>query len=104
MSFERILVPVDFSDHSARAVETAQELAKAFSAKLILLHCYQVNPGAVSPYGIVLPEGQPDDPGDVETKAVSRHPMVVEPRHGQPAKPGRLGRGNGLERAAEGIG
>ena len=57
MAFRRILVPVDFSDHSARALETAQELAKAFDATLLLLHCYQVNPGAVSPYGIVLPEG-----------------------------------------------
>lgn len=57
MSFRKILVPVDFSDHSARAVEVARELAKAFGAKLVLLHCYQVNPGAVSPYGIVLPEG-----------------------------------------------
>ena len=57
MSFRRILVPVDFSDHSSRAVETARDLAKAFDAKLLLLHCYQVNPGAVSPYGLVLPEG-----------------------------------------------
>lgn len=57
MSFRTILVPVDFSDHSAQALETARELAKAFDARLVLLHCYQVNPGAVSPYGIVLPEG-----------------------------------------------
>ena len=57
MSFRKILVPVDFSDHSARALETARELAKALDSKLLLLHCYQVNPGAVSPYGIVLPEG-----------------------------------------------
>jgi nucleotide-binding universal stress UspA family protein len=57
MSFQRILVPVDFSDHSAQALEMARELAKAFGSKLILLHCYQVNPGAISPYGIVLPEG-----------------------------------------------
>ena len=57
MSFRKILVPVDFSDHSARALETARELAKAFDSKLLLLHCYQVNPGAISPYGIVLPEG-----------------------------------------------
>lgn len=57
MSFRKILVPVDFSDSSARALETARELAKALGSKLLLLHCYQVNPGAVSPYGIVLPEG-----------------------------------------------
>ena len=56
MSFRRILVPVDFSAHSDRALEIARELAKAFGSKLVLLHCYQVNPGAVSPYGIVLPE------------------------------------------------
>ena len=57
MSFRKILVPVDFSDHSERALETARELAKAFDSKLLLLHCYQVSPGAISPYGIVLPEG-----------------------------------------------
>jgi len=57
MSFRKILVPVDFSEHSEKAVEMARELARAFDAKLLLLHCYQVNPGAVSPYGIVLPEG-----------------------------------------------
>ena len=57
MSFQRILVPVDFSDHSSQALEMARELAKAFGSKLILLHCYQVSPGAISPYGIVLPEG-----------------------------------------------
>ena len=56
MSFRRILVPVDFSDHSVRALEIARELAKTFGSKLVLLHCYQVNPGSVSPYGIVLPE------------------------------------------------
>ena len=56
MSFRRILVPVDFSNHSDRALEIARELAKAFGSKLVLLHCYQVNRGAVSPYGIVLPE------------------------------------------------
>jgi nucleotide-binding universal stress UspA family protein len=56
VGFQRILVPIDFSEHSEQALEMARELAKAFNAKLLLLHCYQVNPGAVSPYGIVLPE------------------------------------------------
>lgn len=56
MGFQRILVPIDFSEHSERALEMARDLAKAFDAKLLLLHCYQVSPGAVSPYGIVLPE------------------------------------------------
>ncbi len=54
---EKILVPVDFSEHSARALEMAIDLAKAFGAELQLLHCYQAQPLSISPYGIVLPEG-----------------------------------------------
>jgi nucleotide-binding universal stress UspA family protein len=54
----KILVPVDFSDDSARALQEAIGLAKIFKAELHLLHCYQINPGAasMSPYGIVVPE------------------------------------------------
>ncbi len=53
---QTILVPLDFSDHSARAFEMAVALAKALGAKLELLHCYQLNSGGMSPYGMVLPE------------------------------------------------
>ena len=53
--FEKILVPVDFSEHSIAAVETAIELAGVFDSKLHLLHCYQIQPGGVSPYGIAIP-------------------------------------------------
>ena len=56
MSFQKILVPVDFSDHSAKALEFALELAAAFKARIELLHCYQLSPAALSPYGMVLPE------------------------------------------------
>ena len=56
MSFQKILVPVDFSEHSAKALDAAIELAKAFGGKLTLRHCYQIQPAGVSPYGIVLPE------------------------------------------------
>jgi nucleotide-binding universal stress UspA family protein len=56
----KILVPVDFSDHSARALEEAIGLAKTFRAEMHLLHCYRINPGAITPamapYGIVIPE------------------------------------------------
>jgi nucleotide-binding universal stress UspA family protein len=37
----RILVPVDFSDHSRRALAVARELARILGAELELLHCYQ---------------------------------------------------------------
>ena len=53
---EKILVPVDFSEHSAKALEMAVDLAKSFGASIQLLHCYQIQPAGVSPYGIVLPE------------------------------------------------
>lgn len=54
-TIRKILVPVDFSPHSAAALDVAIELAKRFEAGIHLLHCYPVNPGAISPYGIVVP-------------------------------------------------
>jgi nucleotide-binding universal stress UspA family protein len=56
LTVRRILVPVDFSACSERAVETALALAKAFGAEVHLLHCYQVTPATLAPYGIVVPE------------------------------------------------
>lgn len=51
-----ILVPVDFSEYSQAAFDAAIDLAKELGAKLHLLHCYQINVGGVSPYGVVLPQ------------------------------------------------
>ena len=56
MDIRKILVPVDFSDHSQRALDEAIGLAKAFGAQLHLLHCYQIHATAIAPYGIVVPE------------------------------------------------
>ena len=56
MEIRKILVPVDFSDHSQRALEEAIGLAKTTGAQLHLLHCYQIHSSAVAPYGIVVPE------------------------------------------------
>jgi nucleotide-binding universal stress UspA family protein len=56
MEIRKILVPVDFSDHSQRALDEAIWLAKAFDAQLHLLHCYQIHPVPVAPYGIAVPE------------------------------------------------
>ena len=56
MKIEQILVPVDFSDHSAKALETAIELARQFDARIHVLHAYPQYLGAVSPYGIVTPQ------------------------------------------------
>ena len=56
MQIRQILVPVDFSEHAEEALGTALGLAKVFGAELHLLHCYQINPSTVSPYGMVIPE------------------------------------------------
>jgi len=50
--FEKILVPIDFSDHSTAALDVAAEFAKTFGATIRLLHCYRLDPTAVSPYGV----------------------------------------------------
>jgi nucleotide-binding universal stress UspA family protein len=55
--FRKILVPIDFSDHSSAALDLAIDLARTYGATLHLLHCYPIDPGAISPYGIVIPEG-----------------------------------------------
>jgi nucleotide-binding universal stress UspA family protein len=55
-AIRRILVPTDFSADADRAYEVALQLAKLHGAEVTLLHCYQINPGGISPYGIALPE------------------------------------------------
>lgn len=55
MKFDRVLVPVDFSPSSARAVDYALELAAVFGSEIHLLHCYMTNPGSLSPYAPGLP-------------------------------------------------
>lgn len=51
-----ILIPIDFSADSAKALDEGIGLAKVFGAKVHLLHCYQINAGGVSPYGLVFSE------------------------------------------------
>ena len=47
--FDKILVPLDGSEHSLKALEEAAEIAKNFSGKLTLIHVYSVQP-------IIMPE------------------------------------------------
>jgi nucleotide-binding universal stress UspA family protein len=55
MKIKTILVPVDFSSHSEKAVETAVEFAKAFGAEVHLLHAYSLPVGVVGPYDYQIP-------------------------------------------------
>jgi nucleotide-binding universal stress UspA family protein len=41
-SMKTILVPTDFSEIAAMATETAMDLAKAFSASVVLMHAYEL--------------------------------------------------------------
>lgn len=54
--YKTILVPVDFSDDSAEALDRAIELAKQFDSKIHLMHSYPIHVGGIAPYGMVVPE------------------------------------------------
>lgn len=47
MSMQRLLVPVDGSEHSKRAVEYAAEMAKLIGAEVVLLHCHRTVPSVL---------------------------------------------------------
>ena len=50
-SIRSILVPVDFSNHSRKALHTALDFAERLGAEVHLLHCFKVFEGSISPYG-----------------------------------------------------
>jgi nucleotide-binding universal stress UspA family protein len=56
--FENILVPLDGSEHSSRALTAAIQIAKAFRGKLTLIHVYSVS---VTP--VMMPESMGSMPG-----------------------------------------
>jgi nucleotide-binding universal stress UspA family protein len=47
--FEKILVPLDGSEHSIKALETAVQIAHKFNGKITLIHVYSIGGLAVSP-------------------------------------------------------
>lgn len=55
MKFKKILVPIDFSSHSDKAVEAAVELARAFDGELHLVHAYSMPMAMVGPYDYQIP-------------------------------------------------
>ena len=42
--FEKILIPLDGSDHSVHALQSAVQIAKKFSGRITLIHVYSVAP------------------------------------------------------------
>lgn len=56
-----ILVAVDFSEPSHRAVDAAVELAKATGAKLTIFHAFELPMPAVTPYEVAIPAAYLDE-------------------------------------------
>jgi len=71
--FENILVPLDGSEHSLRALEIAIQITKKFDGKITLLHIYSVG---VRP--IVMPEPTTLTPPSVPIMAPADFSKVVE--------------------------
>ena len=68
---QTILVPTDFSTHSEKALEVAKRLAKLSGGKIHLLHCYQINVGGISPYGVTVPEELNREVRDAAAKRIA---------------------------------
>lgn len=47
--FEKILVPLDGSEHSIKALETAVQIAHKFNGTITLIHVYSIGGLAISP-------------------------------------------------------
>lgn len=56
VTFRNLLVPMDFSAHSERALECAIDLAEKFDARLHLLHAYHLPLHLGTPDQIVIPQ------------------------------------------------
>jgi nucleotide-binding universal stress UspA family protein len=72
---QRILVALDFSEHSDRALDQAIEFAKQFGASLELLHVFDLPIPIVNPYEIAIP------PGYVQEAEESARNKLEERKH-----------------------
>ena len=73
MQIRTILVPVDFSDNAAKALETAASLAERFKARVVLIHAHHIDVPMAShlvPGGPVLPVGFQEEIHQRATEAV----------------------------------
>jgi nucleotide-binding universal stress UspA family protein len=71
--FQNLLVPLDGSEHSLRALETAIQIAKKFGAKMTLIHVYSVT---VTP--VIMPEPTTLTPSGVPVMTPAEVTKIVE--------------------------
>jgi nucleotide-binding universal stress UspA family protein len=74
---QTLLVPTDFSPHSDKAVELAKQLATLTGGTIHLLHCYQINVGGISPYGVTVPEEFNREVRDAAAKKIEELEQAV---------------------------
>ena len=51
LAYKRILVPIDFSEHSKKTVSYATRFASRYNATVQLLHVFEIPDYAATPYG-----------------------------------------------------
>lgn len=76
--FRTLLVPVDFSRHSGRALGVAIELAREFGAEIHLLHAYELPVGPALAYGIPLPQDLDEEMRDAAARRLEKALHRVE--------------------------
>lgn len=72
MRIQTILVPIDYSPHSARALQVAIGLAKTFSAKVHLLHAYHLPVSITMPDAVVIPQSFWDSVKDASARKLEK--------------------------------
>jgi nucleotide-binding universal stress UspA family protein len=75
--FKKILVPLDGSEHSQRALEIAAQVAKRFKARITLIHVYSVT---VPP--VIMPEPTTLTPSGVPVVTPAELSEMVEAARG----------------------
>lgn len=77
MNLKNILVAVDFSPHSRKALEYAIDLAKKFGAKLHLVHAYHLPIQIAMPDQIVIPGNLWADVRDAAARKLDKSAQLV---------------------------
>jgi nucleotide-binding universal stress UspA family protein len=75
--FKNVLVPLDGSEHSLRALETAIQIAKKFDAKITLIHVFSVTATPV-----IMPEPTTLTPSGVPIMTPAEVTKIVETARG----------------------
>jgi nucleotide-binding universal stress UspA family protein len=70
--YERILIAVDFSEHSQRAVEAGAELARQFGARVDLVHAFELPLPVLTPYEVALPDNFVGEARDAAGRELAR--------------------------------